>query len=143
MWVINFQKHLINLYKISYLIFQESTTKIEESGSNLIPTVSKEKTSMINDVIHHLLIMINDNTSEPHQTSKNRSSLNLNRIGSTNDETQSIRRKTLNIVRSYTQPEIVISNACRTNWANRQLDKVLKILLNYVKTINKACKDNN
>ncbi|XP_043278822.1 uncharacterized protein [Venturia canescens] len=112
---------------------KKSSNRIEESGSNLLPPVSKETGKILHDVAYHLLNIIAEKPSDINRNSKNQSNLNLSSIHNADNkdvsaeaEAETLKNLSTNIVRSYTQPEIVLphAGARKFKWTAQIIDKI-------------------
>uniref|UniRef100_A0A0C9RHY6 Katnb1_0 protein n=1 Tax=Fopius arisanus TaxID=64838 RepID=A0A0C9RHY6_9HYME len=79
----------------------DSINKFEDTGSNLLPPVSRDDRAMMRDILHHLLNTINTR----RDINQNRDST-LNLSIAKNDDLRSPIDKSESFTRSFTQPEI-------------------------------------
>lgn len=80
---------------------QDSINKFEETGSNLLPPVSRDNRAMIRDILHRLLDIIN---SKVDINCNSNSTMNLSAFKT--EDLSSPVEKTESFMRSFTQPEI-------------------------------------
>ena len=89
------------------LFFQDSasSSKFEESGSNLLPIIPKGVNNVVRDVVYRLIKMINSPLSIHNANSEN--DLNVSALGNV-EATPDLRKSESKDVmfRSYTQPNI-------------------------------------
>ncbi|XP_076654784.1 uncharacterized protein LOC143360100 [Halictus rubicundus] len=86
---------------------------VEETGSNLLPTLPKDVIRVLRDVSQRLFETI---TCEPDMNRNIDTSLNVSRSSSASNDTKSSQgnlRREIGVSRSYTQPEICLRNSNR------------------------------
>ncbi|XP_076295286.1 uncharacterized protein LOC143216274 [Lasioglossum baleicum] len=84
---------------------------VEETGSNLLPSLPKDVTRVLRDVSQRLFEMI---TRAPDMNRNTDTSLNISRSSTASNDskyTQVNLRKEIGVWRSYTQPEICLRNS--------------------------------
>lgn len=83
--------------------------KVEETGSNLLPRLSKDITKVFHDVTYRFFEIIN---SEP-DVNRNTNSLSTSRLSIASYDSkikEDVSTKQIGVVRSHTQPEICINS---------------------------------